>query len=532
MNDSNWTSAFWRGRVSRRRVVRGAALGLTGLGGAVLLGCGTEGGSTDTSSEGGAAGDPKRGGDLRVAQPQAQTTLDPAFSLGSGDTAITQAVYDNLVLLQRDSTFKLQLAESLEPNEDLTEYVAKLRPGVKFHHGKELEANDVVMTFERLLDPDVGSPALASLGAIERVEEIDALTVRFVLNGPSAFLPDALSIYQGRIMPSDIDPSKFATEASGTGPFRLVEHRPGERTRFERNEEYWDAGLPYLDAATFLYMPEPVTRLEALKTGSVDVLYPLEPGQVSSAQSAGLNVSEQASGSYLNMAMRTDRAPFDDPRVRKAFQALTDRQFLLEAAVYGYGAVGNDHSVPPFDPNFWEGQQQPGFDVDEAVKLLDSAGQRDLRVTLETSSISPGMDELAVAFKELARAGGVTVDINRSSEDGYWSNVWMVQPFSVVAWNGRSADEALSIVYTSDAPWNESFYINPQIDDLLVTARGIADQEERTATYGKIQQILIDDVPRIVPVFTPTFIGTTQRVGGVHAHPNQWLFLQNAWLDA
>lgn len=531
MSKSNWTSGLWRSRVSRRGVLRGAAVGVAGLSGAALIGCGDDD-EPATPAEGGATGEPKHGGTLRVAMPQADTTLDPAFDLGSPDTAMTHAVYENLVQLQHDSTFKPMLAESLEPNADLTEYVAKLRPAVKFHHGKELAATDVVMTFERLLDPDVGSPGRASLSAIDRVEEVDPLTVRFVLNGPSAFLPDALSIYQAPIMPSDIDPSRYATEASGTGPLRMTEYRSGERTLFERNEGYWDEGLPYLDAVTFLFMPEPVTRLEALKTGSVDLLYPMEAAQVRGATSAGLTVSEQASGTYLNMAMRTDMAPFDDLRVRRAFQALTDRDFLLEAANYGYGVTGNDHSVPPFDPNFWEGQVQPGFDPEEAAKLLDGAGLKDLQVTLETSSISPGMDEVAVAFKELARAGGVTVDVRRSSEDGYWSNVWMVQPFTMVSWNGRSADEALSIVYQSDAPWNEAYYVNPKVDELLAKARGVADQQERTATYGEVEQILIDDVPRIVPVFSPTLIGMTQRVGGVRAHPNGWLLLRSAWLDA
>lgn len=534
MNDTNWASSIWSARVSRRRLVQGAALGATGLAGAALIGCASddENGGAPSTQPGGATGEPKRGGTLRVATVQNDTTLDPAFSLGVADTAITQATYDNLVLRQHDQTFRPQLAESLEPNGDLTEYVAKLRPGVKFHHGKDFEARDVMMTFERLLDPDVGSPAIASLGAIDHLEEIDPLTVKFVLNGPSAFLEHALSIYQARIMPSDIDPSRYATENSGTGPFRLIEYRAGERVRFERNAEYWDEERPYLDAVTFLLMPEPVSRLEALKTGAVDVLFPMEQGQVNEVLSAGLNVSEQPSGSYLNMAMRTDMAPFDDIRVRRAFQRLTDREFLVEASVYGHGVAGNDHSIPPSDLHFWEGQQQPGYDPAEAVKLLSSAGLEGLQVTLETSAVSPGMTEMAVAFKELARAGGVTVDVRRSSEDGYWSNVWMVEPFTMVTWDGRSADEALSIVYQSDAPWNECYYRNPEVDELLARARGIADQQERTETYGQVEQILIDDVPRIVPVFYSQFIGTAQRVGGIHAQPSQWLLLHDTWLDA
>lgn len=469
---------------------------------------------------------------MRVATVADTNALDPAFSTSTPDAAISLSVYDNLVLQQHDASIRGMLAERLEPNEDLTEYIAHLRPGVTFHHGKEFNASDVVFTIQRLMDPDVGSPARAGLTSIERVEEIDPLTVRFVLNGPDAFLPDALSIYQARILPSDYEPSRFATEASGTGPFKLTEHLPGERTQMVRNEAYWDDGAPYLDAVTYFHMPEPVTRMEALRTGSVDIMMPLEPGQLRTAESGGVVVSEQASAGYINLAMRVDREPFGDIRVRRAMQALTDREFIREAANYGRGDLANDHPIPSFDPHYWPGQVQPGHDVAEARKLLSAVGYNDsLELTLHTSTVTPGIQELALAYQELARAGGVTINVVRAPEDAYWSDVWLVEPFTTVGWNGRTADQALSLVYLSDAPWNEAYYVNPDLDTLIATARGIRDQEERTEAYGRIQQTLIDDVPRIIPVFKPNFIGMTNRVRGVDAHPSNWLLLHHAWLQ-
>jgi len=538
MTQNERTSHYWSRRVSRRGVIRGVALGGAGLAGAALIGCGGDDVTFTDSPQTGdvtatpATGTAVRGGTLRVALPADTNTLDPAFSTSTPDAAMTQNFAENLVLQQHDSTITGVLAESLTPNEDLTEYIAVLRPGVTFHHGKEFKAEDVVATFERLMDPGLGSPASAGLTSIERVEAVDDLTVRFVLKAPDAFLPDALSIYQARIMPADIDPSRFATEAFGTGPFRLTEHRPGERTRFARNETYWDTSLPNLDEMTFFYMPEPVTRLEALKTGSVDVLMPLEPAQVSSAESSGVVVSEQASGSYINLAMRVDRAPFDDIRVRRALQRLTDRAMIVEATAYGRGEVANDHPIPPFDPHFWSGQVQPGYDVAEAKKLLDAANfGGGLDLTLHTSTVTPGIQELAIVYKELAAPAGVNITVQRAPEDSYWSNVWLVEPFTTVGWNGRTADQALSLVYLSDAPWNESYYKNADLDTLINTARGIKDQEERTEAYGRIEQILIDEVPRIVTSFKPVFIGMTSKVGGVAAHPSNWLVLRNAWLN-
>ncbi len=539
-NDSERTSRYWtRRRLGRRGLLRGAGLGVAGLAGAALLGCGGDdsplgesprvGGDTATA---GATGDPVRGGELRVATIGDVKLLDPALSVSIADSAITQNSYDNLLMQQHDGTIQPALAESLTPNADLTEYVAALRPGVTFHHGKALVAQDVLHSLERIMDPATGSPGAAGLTSIDRIEAVDDLTVKFVLKAPDAFFPDALSIYQARIVPSDIDPARLGTEVFGTGPFRVVEHRGGERTRFERNEAYWDTALPYVDAMTWFYMPEPVTRLEALKTGSVEVMYPLEAAQLRSAESGGVVVSEQPSGTYLNLAMRLDRAPFDDIRVRRALQALTDREFIREAANYGRGEIGHDHPIPPFDAHFWQGQVQPGYDPAEAAKLLDAAGfGGGLDLTLHTSTVSPGMQELALAMKELAMPAGVNITVERASEDSYWSDVWMVEPFTTVSWNGRTADQALSLVYLSDAPWNESQYRNAEVDDLIRRARGIADQEERTEAYGRIEQILIDEVPRIVPAFMPTFLGLSSKVGGVAAHPSNWLLLNRAWLQ-
>jgi peptide/nickel transport system substrate-binding protein len=511
---------------------------LTGVAGAALIGCGDEDangqgpGDSTATQPATPEGDPVAGGELRVATLGDVRAMDPAFSLSSAESALAQHLYDNLVVIQHDGTLKMGLAESLEPNADLTEYIATLRPGVKFHHGKDLVAEDVVYTFDRVMDPDVGSPGSAGLTSIESVEAVDDLSVRFVLKAPDAFLPDALAIYQARITPSDVDPERLANEEFGTGPFRVTEHRAAERTVFERSPDYWDNPLPYADSMTWFYMPEPVTRLEALKTGTVDVLYPLDAAQIASATDGNLVVSEQASGTYLNTAMRVDRAPFDDIRVRRAIQAITDRELIREAANYGRGELGRDHPIASFDPHYWEDAVPPPYDPAEAAKLLDGAGfGNGLDVTLHAATF-PGQVELALAYRELGAPIGLNIEVFRSPEDGYWTDIWLTEPFTTVSWQGRTVDQALSLIYLSDAPWNESYYVNEDLDAMLARARGLADLEERREVYGQVQQILIDDVPRTIPTFMPIFLGLGANVRGVAAHSSNWLFLHSGWKEA
>ena len=107
----------------------------------------------------------------------------------------------------------------------------------------------------------------------------------------------------------------------------------------------------------------------------------------------------------------------------------------------------------------------------------------------------------------------------------------MVKPFTTVSWGGRTPDEALSVVYKSDAKWNESRYHNPRVDELIIKARSQADPADRRESYGEIQRILIDEVPRIIPVFGPEFQGLRLDVRDCEANQKSKLLLYRCWLD-
>ncbi len=178
---------------------------------------------------------PKRGGTLRVAVVKDHSTFDPQVVLTIPDILFTQQAYDNLLLRDPENLEPIpMLAESWESNDDLTQYTFRLRPGVKFHHGKAFTAEDVVFTFSRLRDPDVGSPIAAILDFVADVVAIDDLTVRFDLKSPNAYLPDLVSLYHARIVPSDVEAERLATEEFGTGPFMLKDHFVGERIAMVR----------------------------------------------------------------------------------------------------------------------------------------------------------------------------------------------------------------------------------------------------------------------------------------------------------
>ena len=481
-------------------------------------------------------GAPKSGGSLTVAIFADHVTLDPAIVIADPDIIIQQATYDNLLMIQEDLTVKPELAVSWEPNEDLSSYTFNLRRGVKFHNGKDFKAEDVLFTFNRLMDPILDSPVRQTFSStVEDIVVVDDYTIRFDLVGPNSFFIPSFSLFQARVLPSNVDVSRLTLEEFGSGPFKIVEHLPGERTTMERNEDYWEEGIPYLDELVIQLIPEPATRAEALKSGDVDLVYDLETQSIAGLEGhADTVVIENTSFSWIGLPMRFDRPPFDDIRVRKAFQLATDRESINQAAYLGRGSIAYDHPIHPSHPLFSSQCTPPEYNPEAAKALLAEAGYPDgIDVTLYTADVFAGSIELAVAFKESAEPAGIRVDVNRASSDGFWDVVWTHEPFTVVYWNGRpTPDQALTQQNLSSAAWNAPRYNNPKFDELLIRARG-EQPDQQKATYAEIQCLLIDDVARISVAFRPSFYGARTNVRGAIPHPLgvNGVKFQDAWLD-
>ena len=479
-------------------------------------------------------GGPKRGGTLTMAIYTEHTTLDPpAHGLSVMDIAITQATYDNLLMIQPDLTMKPELALSWEANDDLSSYTFHLREGVKFHHGKDFKAEDVVSTFERIQDPVLDVAIRPTFEVIEEVVIIDDYTVRFDLDGPNGFFLDSLSVYQARIVPSDVDVRRLHTEEFGTGPFMIEEHIIGERTNMVRNPDYWEEGKPYLDEFVVQFIPEAATRAEALKSGDVDIVYQLEPQSIPGLEShPDTVVLNQPSLAIIGMDMRNDLPPFDNKLVRQAMQAATDRETIVQAALFGLGNIALDHLVPPSDPRYAPQHQPLDYNPELARELLAEAGYPDgIDIVLHTADVGAGMIEMAVAFKESAAPAGIRVELKRGNAANFWEDVWMTEPLTVVYWYGRAnVDQSHSIQYLSDSSWNASFWLHEEFDSLVLRARS-ETLEEQIVTYGRIQEILVDEVPRLVVGFQPWLYGAQANIRGVTPHPLGWPLINDAWID-
>ena len=479
---------------------------------------------------------PKYGGIMRVGTVfGSDIGLDPAIITSGSQYMATLNMYQNLTQLSPDLQVLPDAAASWEANADASGWTFRLVKGAKFTNGKTLVAEDVVFTFNRLLDEDIASPARSVLGFIENIVAVDENTVRFELEGGNAFFPDTLSMHQARILPSNVDVTRLTNEDFGSGAFISVEYSPGERQVLERNPDYFDSDLPYLNGVTFVFIEEAETRVQALLTGGVDAIRPLDFAGVPTIENgSNTRVSEAVGGAYLSIAMDARVEPFSNKLVRKALQVGIDREAIRQGVLFGHGEIGRDHPIPSIDPHFDPSANIPSYDPVKAKELLAQAGYPDgIDITLSTAPLLPGMVELAVVMKEVAAASGIRITVNRTPTDGYYSKVWMQEttPFNIVYWGQRNPDQAISVNLHSEAPWNDSFYNNPVLDSLLIKARAQSKLADRQKTYGEIQRILIDDVPRLIPIMVPNFLGLRDDVRGLEAHPSDRYDFLRAWLD-
>lgn len=471
------------------------------------------------------------GGALRVAFPGVPKQLDPALYTVIEEHQLGFALFDALVWIDAKLEPQPLLAEAWESTNDLRRWTFKLREDVKFHHGTPLTAEDVVYTFERILNPKLGSPFRGTLFFVEKLEAVDPYTVRFDLNAPSAELPILLGAPLARIVAHDYKDALLAAKPSGSGPFQFVEYTAGVGVKVARNQDYWQPDQPLLEAIEYRFMPYAL-QVAALRQGEIDLIAQLGAEDAAAlATDADLLAVEAPSGAYQTIVMRATEKPFVDVRVRQALKLCIDRASVQRQVLQGKGNLGADHPVAPISP-FVADLPVPRYDPEQARQLLTQAGYpRGLKLDLLTSTVRPGMVEMALAFQQTAKAAGVEIQVIRTSPQMYWSDYAGKVPFHTGNWGFRpSIDETFMVAYHSQSKGNESNWRNPDLDKLIDGARGERDVEQRRKLYQQAQMLLMDEGAVIIPYFKPTLMAQRRALHGFSPHPAGWLDFRSAYL--
>jgi peptide/nickel transport system substrate-binding protein len=517
MNDQlkNMTADVARGLMTRREFVgRAAALGVTAFVANSMLASSAHADAHET---------PKRGGLLKIGSSggESTNTQDPALTASEVPLNNLRLWGEPLVEVDEMGDIEFRLAESVEASADAKTWAFKIRKGVPFSNGKDMTPDDVMKTMERHSNEDSQSGALGIMKGISSMK-VDGDNFIVELTGANADLPFLMADYHLMIQPGGgmEDPGA----AIGTGAYTLEIDEPGVRHAFKRREDYWDAdNRGWADEVEQLVLNDATARTAALQSGQVHAINRVDPKVAALlGRAPNLAIESVAGRGHYVFIMHIDTAPFDNNELRLALKYAINREEMVDKILRGFGTIGNDMPINSAYPLFDASIPQREHSIEKAKEHYAKSGHDGSPIILRVSDGAfPGAVDAASLFQESAKAAGIPLEIKREPNDGYWSEVWNVQPFCASYWGGRPVqDQMYSTAYLSTADWNDTRWKRPEFDDLLNAAKAELDNAKRKEIYSKMGQMVRDEGGLILPMFNDFVHGVSNDLGGWIADPN------------
>jgi len=491
----------------------------------------------------------RHGGAITITYKDDVATLDPAIGYDWQNWSMIKSLFDGLMDYVPGTTeLRPGLAESFDVSEDGTVFTFKLRDGVKFHNGREMTAEDVKYSFDRVTNPVTQSPgagffvsiagfddvASGNAESLSGVEVIDPKTVRITLSGPDATFLHVMALNFASIVPKeavDEHGTDFGKHPVGTGAFKLDEWAIGQRLVFGKNPDYWRDGVPYLDSMTFEVGQEPIVALLRLQNGEVDVpgdgIPPAKFQEVMGDPEQAARVVEggQLHTGYITLNVGTE--PLDKLPVREAINMAINKDRITQ--IINGRAVPATQPLPPSMPGYTGGYAGYPFDVEAAKAKLAEAGLADGFTTeLFVMNTDPN-PRIAQAIQQDLKAIGVDVEIRSLAQAnvieaggaGEAPMIWS----GGMAWIADFPDPSnfygpiLGCAGAGEGGWNWSKFCDDTIDAMARDADGMTDPSspERLDMWSDVYMKVMEQAPW-VPVFNEQrYTMKSKRMGGEDA---------------
>ncbi len=459
------------------------------------------------------AATPKSGGIMRVGIDggSPSDSIDPALCTNNTCLIVLRQWGDTLTRVLPNGDVVGRMASSFEAADGKgAKWLFRLLKGNTFSNGKSVTPEDVVTTLKRHSDENSKSGALGIMRSITNIAKEGDDGVMVTLDGPNADFPYLMSDYHLVIQPADAR----ADAPIGSGPYILKETDHGVRYFSERNPNY-SGQAGYADGIETLVINDTTARISALTTGEVNMVSRVDTKLVAPlSKVSGVNIENVPGRGHYVFICHTNTAPFDNNDLRNSLKHAIDREDLVKRILNGYGSVGNDFPINSSYPLFADDIPQRAYDPDKARHLYKRSGHSGSVVLRVADNAFPGAVDAATLFQNHAKAAGINLEIKREPNDGYWSNVWNVQPFCASYWSGRPVqDQMYSVAYKSDADWNDTKWKRPKFDQVLIQARSELDLNKRRDLYREMAYMVRDDGGAIIPMFND-WVDATRGVGG------------------
>jgi peptide/nickel transport system substrate-binding protein len=417
----------------------------------------------------------------------------------------------------------------------------KLRPNVKFHNGAPLTADDVVYTFKQLSDPKNSSNALSTFDGVlvpAGIQKVDSMTVAFHLEAPNGNFPYLVSSdnYNAIVVPNGTDFTHWQKTFVGTGPFKLQSYQQNVGANFVANPDYWGP-KPYLDATAFKFYEAQGPQILALQGSDVDAVAQFVPsGAEAILNNASYVIIKLKASNHRELSMRCDQAPWTDARVRQAMALSLNRPGMVQALLHGFGSVANDN---PFAPKFVSTDTsiaQRTQDIAKAKQLMEAAGHKSGFTTTLAADIYEEIAQLAQVIKAAGAQIGININLKVESQTAYYGKAtfgnsdWLDSTMSLVNYGDRGVPNVfLNAPLTTHGAWNAAHFHNPTYDSLYKQYVAAIDVPTQKTIAGKIETLLLDQTPIIIPYFIDGLCATTPNVHGVNPTSISQIFLGQAY---
>jgi peptide/nickel transport system substrate-binding protein len=521
------------------------ALALAGVA-ALLTGCGPDAAShVEESSVG--AGAPAHGDTFIEATIGDIAGLIPNITSDGASHEVGNMIYDGLVKADKDLNFVGAMAESWEFSPDCLELTWKLKRNIKWHDGHPFTAEDVLFTYQAMINPKTPTAYKEDFLAVKSAEVIDPYTVRVRYARPLAKAVQSWSMWmlpkhllENYVANGKLKESPENSRPVGTGPYRFQEWKSGEKVVLVSNNEYYE-GRPYLGRIVYRVIPNQGTIFLELKAKGVDL-----------ASLTAIQYARQTEYPAFRKAFRKYRYPssaytyfgfnlkdprFADRRVRQAFAHAIDKQELMEGVLMGLAR----EATGPIRPGSWAYTNKVtryDYSPEKAKALLAEAGWKDngdgvlrdkdgkaFSFTIRTNQGNEERKKVAEILQQRLAAIGVKTEIQVIEWASFIKEFIKKKRFEavVLGWGVGTDPDQYGVWHSSQMgpdQLNQISYANSEVDRLLEEGRASCHQQERIKYYHRFQEVLAEDQPLVFLYFRDALPVVSSRVQGIQPAPS------------
>ncbi|MFZ5677977.1 MAG: ABC transporter substrate-binding protein [Pseudomonadota bacterium] len=487
------------------------------------------------------AEDPTRGGTLKLGFSADPAGFDPARGPSGMSHVVIEQVYSTLMSLDPDAVPYPDLAEKFEQSADGLEYTFHLRKGVKFHDGSELTAEDVKFTFDRLRAKDTGYSYGSQVETIKEVVVVDPYTVTFKLTQTTGPFLVYMAFPGSSIVPKKLVEGghDLNSKPVGSGPFKFVSYEPRSMVKFARNEDFYEAGKPYVDALEFHLIADITALTNAVISGNINFSNEIPPKDWQTVSATPGLVGLTLEGSrYYWLLMNNTVAPLDNPKVRQAIAHAIDRSAIVAGVFFGQAVPFKGGVIPEWSWGYAGIDYfTPGANPEKAKALLAEAGHADgFATSITMASSFPAMVAMAPIIQANLAAVGIKAEIKTMEIPRYWDEVWGPSKFDMTSmyWVSPLADpdDFVTNNYACGMAINVQKSCSKAMDEALAKAKSAATQEARKAAYAEQQKLSLEEMPIVPLVNSLILTAHTDKLKNYKPMRTGFLkTLKDAWLE-